>query len=281
MKILNIFKKEKNLINYNDSKAIAYTTDLYAKIAKLHEKTFSKYKNCNNGKIVVLVASGPTVKYYTPLKQAIHCAVNGSFMHECVNYDYLFMQDYKAVKPYIENLNYNNLENVKRFYGYFSPKVENFTIPESIAIRHNAERYYAHSLFYDKEKLFNNTFDFAHCLESQPLICHGTVALTALQFLLWTNPKQIYLVGCDVSMQGHFNDKMGKQQMESSGLKVWHKGWTKLKNFVLEYYPETHITSINPVGLKGLFDDCYTQEYLETNTKIKNTIKDIKILYHE
>ena len=32
-------------------------------------------------------------------------------------------------------------------------------------------------------------------------------------------------------------------------------GWTKLKKFVQIYYPETKIISINPVGLKGVFDE--------------------------
>ena len=294
MKILKFFgkeikenteTKEENKVdkkpNVDNSKSFAYITDLYSKTFKLHKETFGNYKNCNNGKTIVLVASGPTVKYFSPIKDALHCAVNGSFMHECVNFDYLFMQDYKAVKPYIENLELNNLKNTERFYGYFSPRVEEFTVPESIAIRHGAKRYYAHSLFWDKEKLFTPTYDFAHDLTTQPLICHGTVALTALQFLLWTNPKQIYLVGCDVSMGGHFNNKMGAQQIHISGLKVWHKGWEKFKKFAEEYYPETQIISINPVGLFGLFEDYYTENYIKANPEIQNEIEEIKFLSYE
>ena len=89
--------KEENIKIFDNSKSIAYLTDLYAKTAKLHKETFEKYKNCNNGKTIVLVASGPTDKYFSPIKDALHCAVNGSFMHECVNFDYLFMQDYKEM----------------------------------------------------------------------------------------------------------------------------------------------------------------------------------------
>ena len=295
MKIWEIFERKsqnsklhtqvsKLATNYSDFyKSMAYITNLYATVAQLHEKTFAKYKNCNSNKNVVLVASGPTVKYFKPILKSniLYCAVNGSFMHECINFDYLFMQDYKAVKPYIENQEFKNLKNTKRFYGYFCPQVKDFTIPESIAIRHNAERYYAHSLFWDKDKLFNLTYDFAHNLTSQPLICHGTVALTALQFLLWTNPKKIYLVGCDVSMDGHFNNKMGNQQIHISGLKVWHKGWQTFKKFAQEYYPETELISVNPVGLKGLFDDYYTKDYLNENTNLQNNMEEIKILSYE
>jgi len=35
--------------------------------------------------------------------------------------------------------------------------------------------------------------------------------------------------------------------------------WIQLKEFVELYYPETEIISINPIGLKGLFRDEYTE----------------------
>ena len=38
-----------------------------------------------------------------------------------------------------------------------------------------------------------------------------------------------------------------------------------VKEFAEQYYPETEIISVNPVGLKGLFRDEYTEEFLKEN----------------
>lgn len=41
-----------------------------------------------------------------------------------------------------------------------------------------------------------------------------------------------------------------------------------MKTFVENFYPETEIISINPVGLWGLFRDVYTEEFLATQTEL-------------
>lgn len=33
--------------------------------------------------------------------------------------------------------------------------------------------------------------------------------------------------------------------------------------FAKQYYPNTEIISVNPVGLKGIFTDLYTEKYLQ------------------
>ena len=73
-----------------------------------------------------------------------------------------------------------------------------------------------------------------------------------MQFALFTNPKRIYIVGCDCS-SGYFNE----ETKEIKPNKMLVKSWKELKKFVEIYYPETEIISVNPVGLKGLFKDLY------------------------
>ena len=48
-----------------------------------------------------------------------------------------------------------------------------------------------------------------------------------------------------------------------------------LKDFVDDYYPDIKIISVNPVGLKGLFEDMYTKSkgYKDEKYKSSNTIK--------
>ena len=42
----------------------------------------------------------------------------------------------------------------------------------------------------------------------------------------------------------------------------------RIKEFARQYYPETEIISINPVGLKGLFIDQYTDDFLRDLERI-------------
>ena len=61
--------------------------------------------------------------------------------------------------------------------------------------------------------------------------------------------KKIYFVGCD----GGFTQ--GKSS-DDNHLLFWWKKFVEFKNI---YYPEVKIISVNPVSLKGWFDeDIYT-----------------------
>ena len=70
-----------------------------------------------------------------------------------------------------------------------------------------------------------------------------------MQFALFTNPRRIYLVGCDCS-SGYFDGTATPLPNEHLvGL------WKEIKKFAEIYYPETEIICVNPVGLKGVFKD--------------------------
>ena len=56
-------------------------------------------------------------------------------------------------------------------------------------------------------------------------------------------------------------------------------GYKKLKKFIDIYYPDIEIISVNPVGLKGLFKDVYTQSYVDEHPELLN--KNIEILKPE
>ena len=190
----------------------------------LHSKTFSKYKNMFNGKNVVLVATGPTLKYFVPI------------------------QDY-GTKPYLETaLEYK----AKKFYGILNKKTE-IIIPESVAIRHNAERYYTN---YVKNPEINRDLDLVYDITTHPLTDYNSVVFSAIQFIAYANPKQLYLVGCDCNTAGQFNTKTPNHL----NLNCVKNGWQKTKEFMGIYSPETNIVSINPVGLTGLFNDEYTTQ---------------------
>ena len=86
-----------------------------------------------------------------------------------------------------------------------------------------------------------------------------SVVFPAIQFALFTYPKKIYLVGCDTSRAGHFYDKpQTKSDLHVQNVKI---GYALIKMFARLHYPDTEIISVNPVGLKGLFKEMYTENY--------------------
>ena len=229
------------------------------RVHALHERVFPQFKNRHYGQDVVIVATGPSLKDFVPIKNAIYIGVNRAFTVEKLTLDYLFMQDYKATSAYIEeSFPYKNKE-LTRFYGIEPNKIENFVIPEPIALHHHALRYYVHSTFSDTPPLPDT---FAYDLSAEELYGKGSIVFPAIQFALWTNPKRIYLVGCDCSNAGHFNTKD-----LSSGCDNLITHYQLLKQFVHTHYPETEIISVNPVGLKGMFNDLYQHKGEEKNEK--------------
>ena len=75
-----------------------------------------------------------------------------------------------------------------------------------------------------------------------------SIIFPLLQHMLYMGFNKIYLVGCDGGYtQGKSSDDIN--------LLNWRKKFVEFKNI---YYPEVQIISVNPVSLKGWFDDIYT-----------------------
>lgn len=212
-------------------------------VSSLHREVFSKYKNINYGKNVVLIATGPSLDKFEPLQDAVYVGVNRAFTYKKVKFDYLFVQDYSdATRKYFGD--FMAYEGAKKFCGIMSEEIwPKSVIPESKCI--NAERYYVDAPFYRKH--------FTRDIANEPLGDSYSIVFPAMQFILWTNPKRIYIVGCDCNTSGHFNLQKNNLNTE----KVID-GWIKMKEFARIHYPDTEIISVNPKGLKGLFKDITT-----------------------
>jgi len=218
----------------------------------MHLQTFPKFKGIHEGRDVVLVASGVTGDKYYPMKDVIHVGVNRSF--QIGNYripmDYIFIQDYSGkTKEYIDDLDNYRPGKCQKFYGLtteWSYEPER-TIPESHAIKAKALRYRT-----DWAKIDGFEPQFTYDISTQPLGCFGSIVFPALQFILWTHPKRIYLVGCDCTTSGYSYDKNDKNFLLPDRVIAAYK---KLKDFANKYYPDIQIISINPIGLKGIFKD--------------------------
>lgn len=219
--------------------------------ALLHQKTFIPFKGKHTGNDIVIVATGPTAKKYKKIPNAIHIGVNRA-IDLGIELDYLFIQDYSGATDYLTRINSYRSKKCIKFYGLtteYEPEKKR-VIPETDAIQASAFRYRT-----DWMNISGFAPRFAYDISAQPLGCFGTIVFPALQFALWTNPRRIYLVGCDVSRDGYFdNEKLNVNYLEPDNIIHCYK---KFKDFAKTYYPSTEIISINPVGLKGIFNDVY------------------------
>lgn len=132
--------------------------------------------------------------------------------------------------------------------------------------------------FYADEKIFRPYFVNVQRDQTlyKDICCHGladmgSVSFPAIHFALFTYPKEIYLVGCDTSRTRHFYDDpkkvpADKSMFNTAKMKV---GYARMKMFAKQFYPDTEIISLNPVGLKGLFRDIYTDDYKASLNKEK------------
>ena len=225
-------------------------------VAHLHQTTFSQFKGCNAGKDVVVIGAGPTLNHFSPIKDCIYVGLNSAVLFPHVKYDYLFTIDKVGISKIADE--FANYDCVK-FIGdqNLGP---NWQISESQIAKMKGKvlRYKTDAGMYKESQLVAD-------IESQPLGNFNTVSLQALQFVLYTNPRRIYLVGIDCSNLGHFgnHDTISeyKNSLSSRGeeLDAWAKytieAWQSVREFVSMYYPDTEIISVNPVGLRGMFTD--------------------------
>lgn len=95
-----------------------------------------------------------------------------------------------------------------------------------------------------------------------------SIIFPALHFALYTRPKRVLLVGCDCSLDGHFDGTENGCASDQTMVPLWIGGYRELKGFAAVHYPDTEFISVNPVGLKGLFRDVYTERYLEAHPEL-------------
>lgn len=223
-------------------------------VVDTHKQSFLEFRNCHYGDTLVLLATGPTMKHYTqPINNAYHVGMNASFKNEAVKLDYYFTTDYESRNDWFEEL--KDYDFIK-FFGQYSTGTyrDRFQVSEKLIRENNARRFFQGA---PSEDIHLN-------IAYYPLAAFYTIALQALQFAVYTYPEKIYLVGCDCSSNGYFN---GTQQLASNP-EMWIRGYKKMKEFVEHFYPETEIISVNPIGLKGIFHDVYTQEFLDEHPEI-------------
>ena len=212
--------------------------------AALHQKTFAGYKNKYQGRTFVLVGAGPTLNYFESINDAIYVGLNRTFLFEKIKFDYLFTIDKAGLENNFDSyydafLGYKG-NNCVKFVGDQNLGL-NYQIPESYILKYDNIKRYKTNAGYMSHKF---TFD----IETEPLGNFYTVALQALQFIMYTNPAKVYLVGidCNTAAAGHFigkkYDNTKRNEDISRNDKNSINNWSNIvKNFINTYYPETEI----------------------------------------
>lgn len=253
IKIKKRYKQKSKITKKNNKSQLAKDLALMS-LRDVHSQVFPQYKNINDGKDVVIIATGPTLADYKPIENCVNIGLNRAYQYDKVKLDYLFLQDGTATKSYIDEI--DKLEDIVKFYGValFNEEYrEGVRIPEYHLKSKNSHRYYSYN--YIDCSLNSN-------LSVYPLFTHASVSFPAIHFALWTHPRKIYLVGCDSTAAPYWDGKGREQDYLVQAEKVNNnmiEGYKKLKTFADLYYPDVEIISINPVGLKGIFKDVYTK----------------------
>lgn len=233
----------------------------YNELAKnIHSCLFEEYRGMNKDKSAVLVACGPSLDDYVVNKKLYHVGVNRAFLKKGLRLDALFMHDKMMLDSHKKELAQLRAEKFIAFAtdNYNS---ENFNLDTKEVDEISARRFIISDV--SIPRIGGGVFDVIN-----PDICSGVLMdrgggtiFSALQFLLFTEPSRIYLVGCDCENSGYF--KEAKKIAQKNYLNEINNLWLEAASFMRQYYPNLEVYSINPVKLEGVFNDMYTESFLE------------------
>ncbi len=247
----------------------------YLQASVLHPNVFSKYKNLYHNRTVALICTGPSAKFIPNLfpSDTIFVGVNGACRLKQFPLNFLFMQDNTVNQLGNETLTdeavrYEGNQCIK-FFATFSSltltrnlnaKKPLLPIPSAYSYYPRVHRYIVND---DASCIFP-----AIDISAEPFTNMFGTAFSAMQFICYTNPARIYLIGCDCTS--------GYAYKDTSYIELFShvQYWKRIREFAMLQYPDTEIISINPVGLKGLFKDVYTESYLKEHPEIQ----DVEIL---
>ncbi len=233
-------------------------------IAKHHSVIFPNFKNKHSNMDAVLIASGPTLEYYNAIKNGIHFGINQTFLNEKIPLDYWFAIDYAVTSHLIDKLKNKNF--IKFFGQCSSASMDHYYRYEP----HNETYHFPSSVIESVPNSFKFYFDHPsneinRDIETQALPDLGSCVFSTAYFAIYTGIKRLFLVGCDCAKNGYFNQQ---QQSHRFSPNILLTGWKIFKQYVDIFHPDVEIISINPIGLKGMFKDVYTEDYLNAHPEI-------------
>jgi hypothetical protein len=217
-------------------------------------RQFRDWKDCNDDCYEgILLCTGPSLKrlpkgslwfFCTPVFGVNEAIYSGQPL------DYLFVQDTKPGHAWgyaNKSQDYNSYKGLEAKFAGKAPYIHALhTIPYEDINEHNWTPY---------EIGREGLCEFQKDIDTFMLGDGNSVAFSAAQFALYTGIKTLYLVGVDISNP---NTIKGEQPVEGwNPYEHWnHKAkWQLFKDWTSVFYPDVKIVSVNPVGLKGMFEE--------------------------
>lgn len=226
----------------------------------IHRASFAEFKGCHRGQTVAVVGAGPTLNYYTQVKGTPHIGTNASFLKDGLSLDYYFIRHY--ARELCDKLKDYNFVKFFARNEWAEQHNDYDRIPEYLIEENNGRRFFMGE---PNNEIYED-------ITYYPLMGGYSIIFQALQFAIFTRPKRLLLIGCDCSYGGHFDGTSLRTEedvlMPEQYVPCWIEGYKQVKTFVEQYYPDMELISVNPVGLRGMFRDMYTESYLEEHSEI-------------
>lgn len=224
-------------------------------LSKINNQAFIKYKNLYINKSAVVCGTGYTLNNYIPISDAIHIGCNRCIFYNKLIFDFYFFNDWSKVIPgKYKNLILSYQPNIEKFFGTF-PAQRSFGCVLEHAKKGNAT-------LYDMEGPGGGSFQVE--IDKYYMGDGGmSTVFVQMQFALFCGFHTIYIVGCDIDNLKNTDHNKRYFFNDSSIITnpSWYAPlkdkWKMMKNFINNFYPNTKIVSINPIGLKELFEDYY------------------------
>jgi hypothetical protein len=219
----------------------------------MNETTFKGYKDLHEDTQGTLLCPGRSLDKIKSVTEGVTVGVNDLIYPMRFNLDYYFLQDKNRLR------NPNGYTYCKEIYDKYRPKLGKFYGTKSDGSYH--DNGFSRQDCIDGEAQEYETGDIGECrftddIENDPLGDGFTVAFQAMQFLLYIGCNPIRIVGCDITDPGKFNFTERPDNIYMD-YKLIDK-WKEMKKFIAQKYPSRKIISVNPLGLKGIFEDEFT-----------------------
>lgn len=213
---------------------------------------FIPFKDKHVGHSAILFGTGPTLKQYDFLEDngdILKVGVNG-IIDKGIPLDYYFCGHVDARSQlYLPKVKNTSVKIAKFGFVSFNGSCE-LEQADGTKLNICMSKQQAEAMGLLPYEI-SSTAEFHYEISEQPLVNH-LISFSALQFLIYTGVKVIYLVGQDatniISCDNHDLD------LQRNTDRILHE-FTNFRNLATSR--QVRIVSINPVGLTGLFEDCY------------------------
>ena len=228
-----------NNIIFKEGEHLTFTYDEndYSEWKSTVNKNLLKYKNIHENDICVLLGSGPSLKQYKKIDNAVHFGVN--HINKLVDYDidYYFLNDWVGVKKDSSVLNFK--VNKMRFYSYYKKKSNFIEYGEGIYPKYkkeldNSKLPYEYIECVTRRDTNIKKFKWFKNIEKYGLGSSINSMIRIFQLALYMGFKHIIIVGCDCS------------DTYKRVLKLWKHAFNESNKL----YPKVNIFIYNPVNLK-------------------------------